>query len=414
MNSTFLRRATALVLGTLTTGLLAQEWPRFRGLNGEGQSASQADFKHLSAKSLVWKTQVPGKGHSSPVNWNEQIFVTSTDEAAGEFIALSIHASTGKILWSTEYPYEPFEKHRFNSFASPTAAADKDQVYFSWGTPKHFYLAALDHAGNQIWKRDLGTFESQHGPGTSPMLFEDLVIITNEQLGDSFIIAVDRKTGETRWKTARRSAKTAYSTPTLSKDHAGNPVLLVNSEAHGIGALNPKTGAPLWEYTNAFDKRSCSSPITAGGLVFGSCGSGGGGNFVVAVRPPNGTTRKAAELAYEIRQGAPYVPSFIVNGDWLFLWSDGGFLSCVDPKTGDVKWSERTRGRFFGSPIAVNDQLIAVNDTGEIRVASGTGEFQLFNSFDLDETCHSTPAVINDHLFIRSVSHLWKFKPGKN
>ncbi len=404
----------ALVLGLLTTGLSGQEWPRFRGPNGTGQSLSTANFKHLSEESVLWKTPLPGKGHSSPVNWGDQIFLTSTDESQNQFIVLALSAATGKVLWSKEYPYQTFSKHRFNSFASPTAAVDGDRLYVSWGTPQHLYLAALDHAGEQVWQRDLGTFKSQHGPGTSPMLFEDLVIITNEQLGESFIIAVDSKTGETRWKTPRRSAKTAYSTPTLSEDSAGNPILLVNSQAHGIGALNPKTGAPIWEYTNAFDKRSCSSPITAGGLVFGSCGSGGGGNFVVAVRPPNGTTRKSAELAYEIRKSAPYVPSFIANKDWLFLWSDGGFLSCVEPQTGKVQWAERTRGRFFGSPIAVADQLIAVTDTGEIRVASGTGKFELFNSFDLDETCHSTPAVISNHLFVRTVSHLWKFKPGKH
>ncbi len=386
----------------------AQEWPRFRGPNGRGQASSVANFKGLSNDQLVWKVTLPGEGHSSPVAWGERIFLTSTGDQFGVF---AIHSGTSKVLWSKEFPYKTFKKHRFNSYASPTAAVDAEQLYVSWGTPEHLFLAAMTHDGDLKWQRDLGPFASQHGPGTSPMLFEDLVIITNEQLGESFIIAVDRHSGETRWKTPRRSAKTAYSTPSLSQDAAGNPVLLVNSQAHGIGALNPQTGAPLWEYTNAFDKRSCSSPIEAGGLVFGSCGSGGGGNFVVAVRPPNGTTRKSAELAYEIRRSAPYVPTFIAHGSWLFLWSDGGILSCVEPKSGEVQWNERTGGRFFGSPIAVGDQLIAVGDNGRVHVVSATGEFKKHGTLDLNETCHSTPAVLNDHLFVRTVSHLWKFRP---
>lgn len=402
-----------LLLSAASLPAQAQEWTRFRGPNGTGQTSSQGDFKTLSEESLVWKTALPGKGHSSPVQWGSQIFLTSTSSDTGEFHVLSINATTGKINWSQEIPYQTFRKHEFNSFASPTATVDADRIYVSWGTPQGLFLAALDHSGTLQWKRDLGTFKSQHGPGTSPMLYDNLVIITNEQMGDSFIIAVDQQTGETRWQTPRNSSKTAYSTPCLSKDAQGNDILLVNSQSHGIGAMNPKTGASLWEYTNAFDKRSCSSPLVAGGLVFGSCGSGGGGNFVVAVRPPNGTTRTAPELAYEIRRSAPYVPSLISHGKWLFLWSDGGILSCVEPESGKVQWSERTRGRFFGSPIAVADQLIAVGDAGRLYVVSGTGEFEMFTTFDLNETCHSTPAVIDNHLFVRSVSHLWKFKPAQ-
>ena len=404
---------SSLVLGlmvSLQTLGATEEWSRFRGPNGTGQTRSSANFKALSDRHVVWKRALPGEGHSSPVHWEDRIFLTSTDPASGAFRIVALEEESGAFAWDKAFPYQPFKKHKFNSFASPTCAVDGDRVFASWGTPESLFLAGLDHHGNLIWKRDLGVFQSQHGPGTSPMLFEDLVIITNEQLGESFIIAVDQKTGETRWKTPRRSAKTAYSTPCLSEDAKGNAILLVNSQAHGIGALNPRTGAPLWEYTNAFDKRSCSSPVIAGGLVFGSCGSGGGGNFLVAVRPPDGRSRTSPELAYEIRRSAPYVPSFLAHGGFLFLWSDGGILSCVVPETGEVKWSERTRGRFFGSPIAVNDQLLAVSDAGKLYVVSGNGTFKIHTTFDLAETCHSTPSVSNGHLFVRTIGHLWKFR----
>ncbi len=402
---------TSLIVAVLS--VKAQEWPRFRGPNGTGRAAGEASFKGISEQNLVWKVKLPGKGHSSPIGWGGKIFLTAADDGKREFSILAVEAESGRILWRKAFPHRPFRgNHRFNSFASPTAAADEERVYVSWGTPEHLYLAALSHAGDLHWKRDLGAFESQHGLGISPILFGDLAIIAKEQLKESFIIAVDRVTGETRWKTPRRSAKTAYSTPCLSQDANGNPILLVNSQAHGIGALNPETGAPLWEYANAFDKRSCSSPVVAGGLVFGSCGSGGGGNFVVAVRPPNGTTRTAPELAYEIRRSAPYVPSFLSHGGWLFLWSDNGILSCVEPESGSVRWAERILGRFFGSPVSVGDQLIAVADVGKVFVVSGTGQFAILGNFDLQETCHTTPAIIKDRMYIRSLRHLWKFKPS--
>lgn len=389
-----------------------QEWSRFRGPNGTGQSPSQSSFKYLTKENLLWKVALPGKGHSSPVHWGERIFLTSTDASRGQFHLIAFHADNGKSLWRKDFSYQSFPKHRFNSYASSTAAVDADRVFITWGMPEMLCAAAFDHDGKMLWKRNLGPFKSMHGPGASPMLFEDLMILPNEQLGESFLIALSQKTGETRWKTPRQNAKTAYSTPCISRDAKGNPILLITSQAHGIGAIDPRTGTPLWEFP-AFNKRNCSSPIVVKDLIFGTCGSGAGGNFVVAIHPPNATNPKP-ELAYKIRRSAPYVPCMISLDKWLFLWSDGGILSCVEPISGKLQWSERTGGRFFGSPISVADQLIAVDESGTIHVVSGTGRFAQWGKYALRESSHATPALIADHLFVRTVSHLWKFQPTQN
>ena len=408
------RSLSLLLLLTLVPAIPAQEWTRFRGPNGTGHAAVPMSFSGLSEKQVVWRKSLPGRGHSSPVAWGDRIILTAADRRAGTYTVLCVDARDSDILWRRDFPIGSFSIHRYNSLASSTAAVDEAMVYVSWGSGARLHLAALDHQGEPIWRRDLGVYRSQHGPGTSPILFENAVIMANEHQDRGHVIALDRKTGETLWKTPRGSAeKTAYSTPCLASDPSGNPMLLVNSQANGMGALDPRTGALLWQYPDAFDKRSCSSPLMAGGLVFGSCGSGGGGNYVVALRPPDGRERIRAEVAYEIRRSAPYVPTPLELGGRLFLWSDSGILSCVAPGTGEVYWSERLPGfgKYFGSPVAAGDEIVAVSDAGTIHVVSGKGGFRSLGRFDLDETCHATPAILGGHMYVRTVGTLWKFRP---
>ena len=409
----------AFIIRILTLGVLvgyltpmAEEWTRFRGPNGTGRASEALSFRELSSDTLAWKKRLPGRGHSSPVGWGGRIFLTGADERAGKFQIMGITAASGDIEWQQEISVRPYRMHRFNSIASSSAAVDAERVYVSWGASGRIYLAAYSHDGDSVWKKDLGSFTSSHGPGTSPFIHGDLLIMANENMDDGFIVALDSATGNIRWQTPRgNTEKTAYSTPCVYQDAAGNPALLVNSFSHGIGALDLRTGAPLWAYNQAFDKRSCSSPVVAGGLIFGSCGSGGGGNYVVAVRPPK-EAGAAPELAYEIRQSAPYVPTFLSHGKWLFLVSDNGVLSCVEPVSGKVEWSERLSrfGRYFSSPISVGEEMIVISTAGQAQVLSALGTFRILSEFDLAETCHATPAVLDGHLFIRTLGHLWKFR----
>ena len=386
----------------------AQEWTRFRGPNGTGISEAKTIPTQWTEKDFNWKVALPGAGHSSPVLWGEKIFVTSCDEKTGTFYILSFNTRDGSKRWQKEYSLTPYRKHNYNTLASGTPAVDAERVYVSRTDQQHNTLIALDHDGKKVWERDLGAFKAQHGAGGSPIVYDGKVIFANEQDGESFLIALDARTGEDRWKTPRETkpSSAAYSTPCIYEPKGGKPELIFNSEAHGISGIAPDTGKVLWEMPSAFDKRSVSSPVVAGDLIIGSCGSGGGGNYVVAVRPGNGT--KKAERAYDVRKSAPYVPTSVYVGDWLYLWSDGGIISRVRAATGEVQWQERAGEKlnFFSSPLYVDGRLFNISTSGEVVVIGGGDKFEVLARYPLNETTHSTPAIAGGRMYIHTSGHL--------
>src|SRR5262245_1899843 len=195
----------------------AQEWPRFRGPNGTGISHAKTIPTRISDADVNWKVELAGTGHSSPVLWGNRLFVTSTGDKTGGLTVLCFDAESGRPIWQKEFPLSPFPRHKFNSYASSTPAVDGERVYVVWNEPEHFMLAALDHNGTELWKRDFGPFVSQHGCGISPIVYQDKVILGNEQddanatpgsnrSGESSVLGLDAKTGKTLWQIPRKSA----------------------------------------------------------------------------------------------------------------------------------------------------------------------------------------------------------------
>ena len=417
-------KVVSILAFVLSVGIASgQEWTRFRGPNGSGVSAEKSIPTHLSDAHVRWKVELPGVGHSSPVLWGEKVFITTTGDNEGGISALCLDAKDGRTIWKKDFPLRPFQRHKFNSFASSTPAVDAERVYILYNEPGRFILAALDHSGKLVWERDFGAFLSQHGSAISPMVHEGMVIVGNEQ-GDSnsikenaraksFIVAVNAKDGKTVWQTPRETLSVAYSTPCVfEKD--GKTALIFNSEAHGIYAVNPSDGKVLWGVDKAFDKRCVSSPVVAGDIILGSCGSGGGGSFVTAVKAP--TNGGEPTLAYHARKSAPYVPTPVAVGGLAWLWSDAGVLTCIDVKSGEAKYVERVGGNFFGSPIWVDGRLFAVSTSGELAVVEASDTFKVLHRFPLGELCHTTPAVALGRMFVRTEKHLWCFggpKPAK-
>lgn len=392
----------------------AQEWARFRGPNGSGISTAKTIPNAWAESDFNWKVELAGKGHSSPVAWGDQVFITTADAATGHFLVLCFDAVKGAKLWQTQFEVSPYHTHNYNTLASSTPAVDADRIYVVRTDPAHTLLLALDHQGQKIWEHDLGPSVTQHGGGASPILHDGKLIFPNEQEGTSFLIAVDARTGVTAWQVPRNSSDAAYSTPCVFTPANGPSQLIFNSESHGISAFAPATGKLIWEFPGAFDKRSVSSPVIAGDLVLGACGSGGGGNYIIAVRPGAEGGAKA-ERAYEIRRSAPYVPTSICVGEWLYLWSDGGIVSRVKAATGEVQWQERVGGDYFGSPIWVDGRLFNISSRGEVVVVSAGEKFEVLARNALNEAAHSTLAVAGGRMLIHTVSHLisvgGRFKP---
>jgi outer membrane protein assembly factor BamB len=400
-----------------------EQWTRFRGPNGTGISHAKNIPAKITDAEIAWKTELPGSGHSSPVVWGQKVFVTATGDKTGGIVVLCINAAEGKIEWKKNFALLPFQKHAFNSFASSTPAVDSERLYVAWNEPEHYYLTALDHQGKTVWQRDFGVFVSQHGSGTSPMLCDDKVILTDfqddpgvtegpspgPQAGKSSVMAVNAKIGKTVWQTPRRTTVVCYSTPCVFEPKGGARALICISQSHGFSALDPGTGKVLWEVEDVFNKRTVSSPVLAGDFVLGSSGSGGGGNVLSAINAAGAGPARKPMLAYQIKKAAAYVPTSIYMDGLVWMLSDAGILTCFNARDGEVRYQERAGGNYFGSPIWIDGKLYCISKTGELVVVEASDKFNVLDRYDLHETCESTPAVGAGKLLVRTEKHLWAF-----
>jgi len=400
----------------LTLGLLClsfvfvsgENWSRFRGPDGAGQSKDTAFPLVWTEDDYLWRVELPGIGHSSPLVWEDQVIVSSALEADGTKIIQSRKVADGSVLWETKIPLVPYDLGRSTSHDTASPAVDAERVYLTWVSGDRYHVAALDRrSGDQVWRRNLSAFKSQHGAGASPIRVGDLLIVPNDQAGPSSTLALDCETGETRWSVERRSGTTAFSTPALYRPEGSAVQMILASTAHGVGSFDPNTGRLNWELPDVFGTiRVTGSPVVAGGLIFAQCGSGGSGKRMVAIRPPDQATGNPAEVAYRIEGSIPYVPTPVAYGNWLFLWTDSGIVSCVDTRTGERVWRERVGGTYFGSPVRVGNRIYCISREGEVVVLGAQEEFQLLGRTDLEEPSHSTPAVADGVMYLRTFSHL--------
>lgn len=396
--------ATFAILALTALEAQAQEWTRFRGPNGSGESEATTIPISWNEQGFLWRVALPGKGNASPVLWGERIFVTSAHPETAHRYVQCLSAKDGHELWRKEFPGTVHGLHLRNTFASSTPTVDAERLYVVWGAPDSLAVQAFDHQGTIVWTADLGPHPSQHGYGGSPMLYGDLLIVGNDQDGDSSLVALDRRTGEKRWSTPRKTREAAYSVPCIRKLPSGADELVFNSGAHGITGVNPLTGSVNWEL-DVFDKRSVSSPLVVSGLVFGSCGSGAGGNYVVAIDPVDAAGEQP-QLAWKFDRSAPYVPTPVANGPLLFLWSDQGVVTCVRAASGERVWQQRIGGNFSGSPVRVADRIYCASDDGEMFVIAASEAYELLARNPLGEPGRSTPAVAAGRMFLRSETHL--------
>jgi len=291
---------------------------------------------------------------------------------------------------------------------------DQERVYLTWVSGNEYLAASLDrHTGREVWRHKLGSFEGDHGAGASPIRIADLLIIPNDQNGASSIIALDCETGAIRWSVGRHSEKTGYSTPAVYRPNEGAAQLILTSTAHGVSSFDPLTGRFNWELPDLFSTiRVVGSPVVAGGLIFAQCGAGSGGKRMVAIRPPVPGSSLAAEVAYEVRGSLPYVTTPVAYGTWLFLWGDSGIVSCIDVQTGKRLWRERTGGSYFGSPVLVGDRIYCISREGEVMVLAAQPEYRQLGRMKLGEPSHSTPAVANGVMYLRTFSQLFAVGGG--
>lgn len=399
----------------------AREWSRFRGPNGNGISNATGLPIAWTEEDYRWQIDLPVQGSSSPVLWDGKIFLTGDDTGSGTRGVLCIDAENGRTLWRRDYEFEGYYLHRDNDFASATPCVDEHGVIVAWSTPEQVLMIALDLEGEELWRRDLGPYRGLHGSGSSPIIADGLVVLANDQLkpdrfsfylpdrrdtipGESFLIALERKTGETRWKIDRKSELAGYATPCIRRvgDRAE---VIFTSTAHGITAVDLQSGEISWEIDGLWDDRTVSSPQLYGDLVFGSFGQGLAGQRFVAVRP-EAPGSKQGELVYDVTRSVPLVPSFVVKDDLLFLWTDSGVVTCLDAATGEVHWRERVDGDFYSSPVWIEGRLYGISKRGEVVVLAASKEFEELGRVDLGEKTFATPAIGNGVIYLRTQTRL--------
>ena len=400
------------------------EWTRFRGPNGSGISGAQSIPVKWTAKEYNWTIALPGDGSSSPVVWKEKLFVTCNDRTKSIRSVVCVNATDGKILWRRDFPYVSYRMHRDNDFASSTPTVDGDGVVVVWSMPKQLLMLALDLEGKELWRRDLGPYVGIHGSASSPIIADGLVVLANDQMDPkvmkrflpkdasmvpekSFLIAVDRMTGKTRWKIDRRTVLAGYSTPCVRQTGGGAPEVVFSGTAHGMTGVDLATGKINWEIKGILNSRVVSSPQLYQDLVFGSYGSGLSAQRLVAVRAPRKGGVKEPKVAYNVSQSPPLVPSCLIKDDLLFLWTDSGIVSCLDAATGARHWRERVGGNYYCSPVWIDGRLYCTSKEGDVVVLAADKTFKLLAKNPLGEECFAIPAVAHGVMYQRTQTKLF-------
>lgn len=401
---------TATASLVITAG--AQEWTRFRGPNGTGISVTLGVPAVWTAKEFAWRVPIAGESHSQPVIWGDRMFLLTATDFGQERALVCVRKTDGQPLWTKSYPLPmPRLGNKNTGYANTSPVVDAERVVACFVSNDHFWVRAFDHAGRELWSRDLGTFVAQHGHGASPMIYGGHVIVTNDQDGVSSVVALDLKTGAVAWNSPRGAGRnaniaTAYCTPITHTRADGSVELLLTSQSHGVSSLDPQTGALNWE-APVFTKRMVASAVVAGDLVIGSCGQGGGaGNYLAAIKLGGSGDVSKTHVAYQLTKATPYVPTPLYLDGRLYLISDAGIATALDAATGRELWTARLRAEFFSSPVLIGGKIYCASTKGEMIVLATGDTFQELGRSPLGEGTHSTPCVDGGRLYVKTFTHL--------
>ncbi|HEY7474824.1 MAG TPA: PQQ-binding-like beta-propeller repeat protein [Vicinamibacterales bacterium] len=414
-------------------------WPQWRGPDGAGIGQGAFPDTWSATSHIAWKTPIGGRGHSSPVVWGNRIFLTTSIEGAeipgrkapdhlgfdlkpGYFHedsvgvdyaytlkVLAVDATSGKPLWERTVHDGPVydNRHRKNTYASATVVTDGKLVYASFES-EGFY--AFDVDGNLKWKVSFGGMaKAGLGPGTSPILFKNLVILQGDQeMGTgSFIVALDQVTGKEVWRTSRENRR-SWATPLLVQ--SGGRTELVASGAEAVVAYDPATGKELWR-TDGTRSHPIPSFVQGDGLVFATAGSQA--KVALGIQPGPAAPAGGSRVVWRYNKGTAYVPSPIYYNGYLYLMTDSGIVTCLDPKTGTLVYEGGrvpVPATFTASPVAFGDKILFTSEDGDTFVVRAGPKHEIIRTNSLEEPVFASPALANGMVFIRGEKNLYAIK----
>ena len=398
-----MNRIVFLIVTVAALGLNAEaeNWPVWRGPRGDGTSVEAGvPTRWSETENIRWRTLLPENGHASPIVWGEQLFVIAADTEAGERQLLCLDAGTGRVRWRRTVLKSPLErKHRLNSWASSTPATDGERVYVAFLDKDEMVVAAYDFAGERLWQVRPGGFASKHGFCSSPILWNDKVIVNGDHDGDSYIVALDRVTGRTRWKTPRPNKTRSYCVPLLRHLDGRNQMVLSGDQS--VASYDPDTGEVYW-YLNGPTEQFVASLVydVDAKLLFMT--GGFPEHHVMGIRPDGRGTIGEDRIAWHHKRASwtSYVPSPIAANGCFILVSDSGYACCFDAQTGKLHWQEKV-GSHHASIVAAGGLVYLLSDRGEARVIRPGREYELVAENKLADKFFASPAISGGRLFLR-------------
>jgi outer membrane protein assembly factor BamB len=402
----------------LTSATLAQaeNWPQFRGPTHQGLSTEKGlPISWSTTEKVLWRIDIPGESWSSPIVWGDRVFVSTATNNGESCRVLALEAKSGGILWDREvFQQVPRRKEGRNTYASPTPATDGERVYACFGDGS---FVALNFAGEVVWTNRDFPFYGQHGLGTSPILRNGLLIMARDgssegadkQLGwqkpwdQSYVLALDVKTGKERWKGMRGLSRISHGVPNIW-EHEGK-VQVISEAGDVVQGFDFETGKRLWS-SQVIGEGKVPSVVLGDGLAFTS-GGWGGKETIKAFRLGDEGDLKEENLVWEQRKGMPKVPSMIYVKPYLFAITDGGIATCMKGETGEILWQERVGGNFSASPVSAEGRIYLLSDEGLTTVIEAGPEFKVVAKNPLEEKVQASIAISNGRLFIRTEKHLF-------
>lgn len=429
--------AFSILLSAASVG--AENWPSFRGPSASGIAHAQdlpLEWDVPTSTNVLWTTAIPGLAHSSPIVWEDRVYVTTAvgedprpelatgdlgaagytaarDDAVHRWILYALDRATGKVVWeTTAHEGAPrVRRHRKASHASATPATDGERIVALMGSEGLF---CFDMEGRVLWKRhvgllDVGMWRStgsnyQWGPASSPVIYRDLVFVLNDRQRDSFLVAYRLEDGEEVWKSPR-AEKPAWTTPVM---YRGDRAQLIVNGANFLRGYDPATGRELWRSSNEDNEVIIPAPVVAGDVAIVSGGYPASSKPVYALRL-GGQSGKAPEIVWRTGRGSPYTPTPLVYEGIVYACHDNGILYAYDLETGERIYRVRIGmgAGFSASPVASDGRLYLASEDGVVYVVKAGPKYELLAENDMSEVLMATPAISGGTLIVRGRDHVF-------
>jgi outer membrane protein assembly factor BamB len=420
------RTVVLLAAVLVTVARLQAQWPQFRGPEGLGLSTSRnLPLTWNESTNVRWRTPVPGRAWSSPIILDSEIWLTDATPDGKELSVVTVNAADGKIVRAQKvFQIDKVQEgHPFNSYASPTPVAEPGRVYVTFGSAG---TAAIDsRSGKVLWqRRDL---ECNHfrGPGSSPILFRNLLIVHFDCIDVQYVVALDKDTGKTVWKVPRSidfkdlgpdgkpvgdgDFRKAFATP-LIMEVQGRP-LLISLGGKAAYGYEPMTGKEVWRLEHRDSHTPSMRPVTGHGLFFYA--TGWDASRVLAVKPEGSGDITATHVVWQFNRSVPQKPSLLLVDDLIYMVNDVGIATCLEAKTGTQVWQSRIGGTFSASPLYGSGRVYLFDEDGKTTVLEAGREFRILAENQLDNGFMASPAVIGDALILRTTTDLYRIEVTK-